>query len=310
LLLLALAEGLIDAAVILGMDEKDPLLTHVVVARTPEDILAGMGSKYTSGPINSCISEILKDDGAFAVVGLPCHIAALRKAEHINSKLKEKIVFHFGLFCQTRISYEGLIFWLELNKINPQKVTSISYRGRGWPGSMVIKTKNGETHFFPLNLSWGILENFSPKRCTLCTDALSELADVSFGDAWLPEFADDKIGTSIVIVRSMIGDELLKLAANRNCVNLKEATTDQLFRSQRVVLEFKKEQYVSRARFLSMLRKKVPKYTGGYIQNSHFSLTTPLMFYFQRWIFQNRTFWPILHYIIKRRISKETKPNS
>ena len=44
----------------------------------------------------------------------------------------------------------------------------------------------------------------------MCTDAVCELADISFGDAWLPELSNDKIGTSLVISRSETGEEVLR----------------------------------------------------------------------------------------------------
>ena len=41
-------------------------------------------SKYCPVPANVRIKKILRRNGKFAVVGLPCHIHGVRKAEMLN----------------------------------------------------------------------------------------------------------------------------------------------------------------------------------------------------------------------------------
>ena len=296
LLLLALEEGIIDAAVILDMNKDNPLQTKPIIARTREEIVSATGSKYTSGPIGKMIPEMIKNEGRYAVVGLPCAIAALRKAELYIKKLRERIVLHFGLFCQTMISYKGLDFWFRVNKINFQDVIGLSYRGYGWPGGMTVKLKDGENKFYPLPLYWRFLQNFTPKRCTLCTDALADFADISFGDAWLPEFAGDKKGTSIFVVRSQVGKELIELAIRKGKIEVGDATRDMVLQSQRKTLKFKKQGYSYRAKILSCLARKVPIYTGGFIQDGHSSYIRSINFYLKRWLFQRKVLWPLIFY--------------
>lgn len=295
LLILALEEGLIDAVVVLGMDKDNPLLTKSFIARTPEEIISNMGSKYTSGPADSMISEIMENEGRYAVVGLPCHIEALRKAELRIKKLRERIVFHFGLFCQTKISYTGLKFWLQVNKIDPQNVTELSYRGNGWPGGMTVKLKHERNIFYPLSLYWQFVEKFTPMRCTLCTDGLSEFSDISFGDAWLSEFSDDEKGTSIVVVRSQKGNELINLAIRKRKIYGTEATRNMLIRSQKVMIKFKKDGYSYRAKILSCLGRKVPTYTGGFTQKGHGSYVGSMAFYIERYIYHKKVLWPFIY---------------
>ena len=57
---------------------------------------------------------------------------------------------------------------------------------------------------------------FTPDGCNVCSDHLAELADISFGDAWLPEFEVDKLGTSIAISRTKLGEEFLAKARLNN----------------------------------------------------------------------------------------------
>lgn len=291
LLILALEEGIIDGAAVLGMNENNPLIPKAFIARTPEEIISSIGSKYVSGSVCSIISEILKTEGKYAVVGLPCHLEALRKSEIHIKKLNERIVLHFGLFCQTIISHTGLKFWFKVNKIDSSEITKLSYRGNGWPGGMTIKRKDEGEKFYPLPLYWEFLENFSPIRCNLCVDGLAELADISFGDAWLSEFASDKIGTSIIVVRSKKGNDLIDLAIRNKKLIGREATQDMLLRSQNKMLKFKKEGYRFRAKIRSLLGFKVPIYTGGFIQDSRDSYVKSIVFYLKRYSYEKEFLW-------------------
>ena len=59
-------------------------------------------------PANIAFEEILEHDGKYAVVGLPCHIHGLRKAQELNKKLRERIVFSFAFFVLTVIIFSKL----------------------------------------------------------------------------------------------------------------------------------------------------------------------------------------------------------
>ena len=65
-------------------------------------------------------------------------------------------------------------------------------------------TKNSEL----LGSNWG-MGFFRHKACGFCDDIGGELADVSFGDAWLPKYTSDYLGTNIIIVRDELIDTLL-----------------------------------------------------------------------------------------------------
>jgi coenzyme F420 hydrogenase subunit beta len=160
---------------------------------------------------------------------------------------------------------------------------------------MTVKFKRAGSVFYPSSLYWRFLEKFTPMRCTLCTDGLAEFADISFGDAWLREFDKDKKGTSIIVVRSAIGKEMLELAIRSKSIDVREATSEMLLRSQKKLLKFKKNGYKDRARFLSYLGKKVPTYNGGFDESGSISLVGPTIFYLRRWLIQKRIFWPLIY---------------
>lgn len=143
LLTFALEEGIIDGALVTRMNKDNPLEPEVILARTKNQIISASKSKYCPVPVNLALEKILEENGRFAIVGLPCHIQGVRKAEMLNEKLKEKIVLHIGLFCTSNVSFLATEFLLEKMGIRKENVAAISYRGKGWPGETSVRLKSG-----------------------------------------------------------------------------------------------------------------------------------------------------------------------
>ena len=259
LLIFALEEGIIDGALVTKMRKDKPLEPEPFIARTKEEIIEASKSKYCPVPANVALKEILKSgDGKFAVVGLPCHIHGIRKAEQINKELKEKIILHIGIFCNHTSNFIGTEFLLNKLKIKKEEVEKLNYRGEGWPGGMLIELKNSHTRFIPPSIYWNSLFGlnfFTPSRCLLCSDGICELADVSFGDAWLPELSDDKIGKSIIVSKNEMGDKILQVMKSKSKIKLDGISAKKVIQSQAGMLYFKKKNLNTR----SKLFKIVPK---------------------------------------------------
>ncbi|GAI03623.1 unnamed protein product, partial [marine sediment metagenome] len=116
LLIFALEQGLIDGALVTKMRENNPLEPQSFIARTAEEIISAAKSKYCPVPANIALKQLLKEEGMFAVVGLPCHIHGVRKAELVNSKLKEKVALRLGLFCSQTPSFFATEYILQKMK--------------------------------------------------------------------------------------------------------------------------------------------------------------------------------------------------
>lgn len=262
LLIFALEEGMIDGALVTRMKRDRPLEPEPVIARTKEEIIESSKSKYCPVPANIALKEILKSKKGerFAVVGLPCHIHGIRKARQINKKLREKIVLHLGIFCNHTPNFWGTELLLERLHVKKEDVIKLDYRGEGWPGSMKICLKDGEISIL-LPDYWSFLGSyfFFPNRCLMCSDEVCELADISFGDAWLPEFLEDKVGASIIIVRNMAGKKLLERATSAGKLELNEINVKKVIQSQISMLYFKKKNLNSRIKLL----KKNIKYSNA-----------------------------------------------
>ena len=260
LLIFALEEKIIDGALVTRMKKDNPLEPEPFIARTREEIIEASKSKYCPVPANIALKEILesKEGEKFAVVGLPCHIQGIRKAEAVNKKLRDSIILHLGLFCHHGVNFIGTEFLLQKLGIRKEDIAKFNYRGQGWPGSMLIELKKGNRKSTSHYWTCPSLYLFTPDRCMLCSDALAELADISFGDAWLPELYADKIGSSVIISRNKIGEQLLQRMLDRNKVELKPISERKVVESQKSILYFKKKSLAARSKISQIRHKHTP----------------------------------------------------
>lgn len=300
LLIFALEEGIIDGALVMRMNQKKPLEPEVIIAQTSEEIVSALGPKYCPVPLNVGIKEILNRNGKFMVVGLPCHIHGIRKAEMVNKKLKERIFLHLGLFCHHGVNFLGTDFLCQMINVRKGDIEKIAYRGKGWPGSMSVELKNGEKRLIPWPNCWSHLvfdlHFFTPKRCTLCSDGTNELADISFGDPWLPEIRD-KIGKSIIISRSKTGEEFLQKAKSKRKIEISPCNSDKVIQSQGAMIQFKKKNLKARLFLLKTLGRSVPTNNARLLKPRLTAyLLSPLTYLCIR-ISQKRSLWPLLRMI-------------
>ncbi|MGQ9571486.1 MAG: Coenzyme F420 hydrogenase/dehydrogenase, beta subunit C-terminal domain, partial [Thermodesulfovibrionales bacterium] len=159
-------------------------------------------------------------------------------------------------------------FFLQRIGVRKKDITELRYRGMGWPGFMRISLKDGKTVKVAEPLYWRFLglDFFIPRYCLLCSDGLNELADLSFGDAWLPEFSTENLGTSIVIVRSSVGKNLIHDAKRLHKTELIKVPCKKVIQSQLSTIYFKKINIRARARVFGLyapcelIKPKVPDY--------------------------------------------------
>ena len=263
ILIYALEKGLIDGALVTRMNKTNPLESEAFIARSREEIIAASKSKYCPVAANYALKDIIHEKGNFAVVGLPCHIHGVRKAEQLYPELKKKIILHLGLMCSHMVSFNGTEFIVGKLNIDKRCVQEITYRGTGWPGAMTVKSAErsvsiplvGNWHSY-----WPVFSSFlfTPVRCTMCPDQLAELADISLGDAWLPEFRGDKIGTSILITRTQFAERLLSNLQSDGQIELSLVSLEKVKFSQAVNLRFKKDDFFTRSVMLKAVNQQIP----------------------------------------------------
>jgi coenzyme F420 hydrogenase subunit beta len=298
ILTFALQEGLIDGVIVTRMCKRNPLKPQVFIARTVSEIISAQGSKYCPVPVNAAIREVLRVEGKYAVVGLPCHIQSLRKAEAVIPALKQRIVLHLGIFCSHTTDFKGTEFLLHKQGIKTETVSEISYRGGGWPGAMTVKMNDGQTRKIPYrSYSTGLfnLFFFTPKRCLLCSDMTCEFADISFGDAWLPEFSKDETGTSIAIARTSLGKKYLESAVAKQAITLKELKVSQLLKehANRGTMRLKKSSQALSLPFI-LLQKQTPVYSNVLLRSRPRDFLISMQAFVNAEISSNPKMWSLI----------------
>jgi coenzyme F420 hydrogenase subunit beta len=298
LLIFALEKGIIDGVIVTGMQTSNPLEPKVFVARSKEEVISASQSKYCPVPLNVALREILNEESKekkFAVVGLPCHLHGIRKAEMLNRELARRVVLHIGLFCSFIHDFQGTEYLLWKMSLKKNEIQKLSYRGKGWLGGMTITLRDGRTKFCPYTVYNSMWRSFFvPLRCTLCVDHCSELADISCGDLWLPQFMNDRVGTSVVICRTREGNEILSEAVYHGMIEMETVSRDGLVESQRSSLLMKKSYVGTRFSLFRMLRKTIPFYNQELPEMKIDGLLHSLALYLQIGLSSKRHLWRLL----------------
>jgi coenzyme F420-reducing hydrogenase beta subunit len=263
-----LKEGIVDY-VICPTPQKNPeKLFSFEILSDENSIKAASGSVYYPVEMSEIIQKIIEFPGRYAVTGLPCFIKALRLASQKNRKLRERIAFTIGLVCGQMKSknYTKYIAALAGNK-GLNKIQSVYYRGKDPenPASNYYFRFTDE-HGLKYKIFWndGISEAwvnrwFTPNACNYCDDVFAELADVTFMDAWLPEYSKDSMGTNLVLVRSSEILALIQGGMEKNEISLNTISIEKVIKSQLGVLDLKRNQLSYRLYIALQEGQKAPK---------------------------------------------------
>lgn len=256
-----LEKKLVDAVIVTIMDNNNKTFGKMIIAETIEEVLNSAKSKYTPVHIGDVLKKVQAQDRKFALVGLPCHIQSLRKAQIIDKKLFDKIPYCIGILCGGGVSNIPTQLEIEKSGIPVGKIKEFKYRMNGWSKFKVgIETKDGNKRLKNyMDTYFGLLFNnhiTSPKRCQLCYDLFAESADISCGDAWLKEYAGNEQGYSILICRNNKTLNLISNIEKEGKIQLIEANTQKIEESQIGQIIYKKKKIFTRMLFY----RGIPKY--------------------------------------------------
>ena len=241
-----LRRGLVDAVVQVMEhvpDEADGALYTFSVFREPDEVLRGARSVYYPVEMSQALAYIREHPGRYAVTGIPCFMKAVRLLQREEPLFEERIRFGIGIICGHLKSarYADMIGW-QLG-IPPGELGRIDFRAK-LPGTtakqkgIVVGSRRENLpdpepqivqNLFGTDYNHGF---FQYKACDFCDDVVGETADISVGDAWLPEYIPDGRGTSLIIPRNPLLHEMLETAASEGRVHLDQITVEQAVASQ------------------------------------------------------------------------------
>jgi coenzyme F420-reducing hydrogenase beta subunit len=208
-----LRAGMIDGAAHVAASEdpaRDGRFFQYRIARTEEEIRAGAKSRYYPVEMSEILRSIREIPGRYAVVGVPCFIKAVQLLRREDPIFRERIAFTLGLFCGHMKSARFVESFAWQMGVAIEEVRAVEFRAKD-------PTRPASTYTAQLTLRdgtvarrdwWNLADGdwgagfFQNSACNFCDDVVAELADISFGDAWVEPYASDGRGTNVVLVRS------------------------------------------------------------------------------------------------------------
>ena len=235
LLIHALETGQIDGAFLVRDTPGKPFSPSYELAADREAVLAAAGSKYWPAPVAQRLGDILRGEGRYAFVGVPCEIQALRKAQGVYKALQRKVAFSVGLFCGRRATILGQALTLRKFGLRPEDVVEMAYRRGDWPGHLVVRMRDGAEVHMPREAHLkGFSGHLCPHpRCVLCHDSLAELADISVGDSLRLEHERRGNEFSLVVARTEAGQAALRSAEAAGAIRLRQTDIANVIHSQK-----------------------------------------------------------------------------
>lgn len=254
-----LEQGLIDGVLHVGAKEdrkreSDPLFEYRISASI-EDVQRGAKSRYYPIELSDVLQQVRKGPARrYAMVGLPCFIKGVRQLALRDPVIRERIAFFIGIVCGhlKSAAFAEMLGWQlgvpphELANVNfRQKLryraaSSYGFTAAVKEGSPMPDKSRTRPMVDLFGGDWG-MGMFKLKACEFCDDVLAETADVVVGDAWLPGFAHDPLGTNIVVVRHSSIANLIDDAASTGRLDLSPLSPDEVLASQRAGLQHRRE---------------------------------------------------------------------
>ena len=238
-------KGLIDGVIHVkeNTDKNSPILFQYDISRSVEEIKEGAKSKYYPVEFSKVIKKVKEIPGRYAIVGIPSFIMAIRLLAEKDKIVDERIKYTIGLVCghQKSSKFAEALAWQV--GIKPGNLKYINFRKKlldrpannyGVEMTGIIDGKE-VTIIKPtkelLGQNWG-QGFFKAKASDFTDDVMNETADITLGDAWLPEYIKDSKGNNIVVVRHPQIDELITEGIKSGRLNLDIVDKETIIKSQ------------------------------------------------------------------------------
>lgn len=237
--------GLIDGVIHVKKSERvktnDPFFKYGL-STTQEEIKEGAKSKYHVVEISEILNIIKDKPGKFLFIGVPCLVKSIRRVQKIDPIIKEKIAYTVSLVCGhfKSINWTLSLGWAK--GILPEQLDDFQYRtkGDGIPARKYIFRawgKDKTKKYIQADSAKVTGGKFNQgalmlPACNFCDDVVGETADLTIGDAWLPQFEADDNGTNLLIFRNKELLTVFERAKNNNQLFLVEITEKDAINAQ------------------------------------------------------------------------------
>ncbi|WP_078543579.1 Coenzyme F420 hydrogenase/dehydrogenase, beta subunit C-terminal domain [Litchfieldia alkalitelluris] len=235
-----LVDGIIHVKSAHGTDNN--MLFEYQISYNENELSKGAKSKYYPIEMSKIIKFVTENEGRYALIGIPCYIKSIRLLADQNELIKERIKYSIGLVCGHLKSdmFAKSMGW-EMG-IEPDKLTSIDFRKKlvdrpandygvevqGEKDGQEVVLSSPTNELYTTNWGHGL---FKYNACEFCDDVLAETADVTIGDAWLPKYSKDSMGTNIIVVRNPVIQKILE-ENKASTIHIEEISPEKVYQSQ------------------------------------------------------------------------------
>ncbi len=213
----ALGEGVIQAGVLTPRDGD--LLPQGKIITSRKAILGCAGSSYVSGPTLEALNRgPWKGEERIGIVGLPCQVLALARMKTSELEKKtpiDRVDLVIGLFCTWALDYKPFMTFL-YERVGSRSIKKLNITPP--PERILEVTSGGTLYRIPVD----DIRSFIRPSCRVCLDMTAELSDISVGTV------EGKEGWNTVIVRTAMGENLLRRAKKAGVIETRPLSKDNL----------------------------------------------------------------------------------
>lgn len=267
-----IVQGVLASEVIV---ENGEVIPKSKIARTQKELNRCRNSIYldfnlgSKNIYNNLIEELKVTNNRIAVVGLYCHLSQLQQLMERRGVGRNRVIM-IGLFC-SHAPHRVL-----LNKVLDRQTNRmhdandyITKTGEGGKdgrlhGMSTILFENGDKKEFKF-LEFTTFKNawfYTPKKCLVCPDQFSEVADISCGDAWYKEIRKHRYKWTTIVARTSESNRIICSMARDRKMELRLVDPQSIVSSQRRVAGVEKAALAARVKLAPMFGMKLPAAEG------------------------------------------------
>lgn len=192
-------------------------------------------SRYYPVTLDELLCSIQDSNKKYLFIGIPCFVKTIRLLQ--SEGYLKNIKFCLSLLCgHMKSTYFSENIGWQLG-FKPGELKSLDFRVKksGFKSSDYFVEAQGangnnrsrrNNELFGSNWGHGFFKHLA---CDACDDIAGELADATFGDAWLNEYTNDYLGTNIFIIRNPV---LLSIMNNNDEIEVKEVSVSTFEETQ------------------------------------------------------------------------------
>ncbi|WP_439489773.1 Coenzyme F420 hydrogenase/dehydrogenase, beta subunit C-terminal domain [Algoriphagus sp.] len=269
-------------------------------------------TRYIPVSLDAFFKMIESLDGKIAVSGVACFIKSIRLKQHYNPTLKEKIPFLIGIICgglKSRFYSDFLSQTAGIDgPFNKQEYRIKDANSNASDYSYGAFDKKSKFHVVKMKKvgdMWGT-GLFKSNACDFCTDVLTELADISLGDAWLHDYRPDGLGNSVIVTRNKLADRLVQEGILNNSLHVSLIEPERVIESQASSFLHRQDATKFRIRLFKMLSRQTPYIRRRVLKNISFPYA---MVQIQRLRVRHKslTYWKRIRHAIKFNSAMKTE---